>query len=276
MTFFAIIFLLCFSFCFSLYGDVMDKEFHDKIMIYRDQIDRYDKEIERILLNRQSIVNNVGMLKSANGIENFMAVDREIDILYKMLNKLSAVYDKNAIISIYRAIITSSLFHENKFSCVAQDLNSLFLAREFFTSVIPCKIEKNYISILNNVTNNIGDVGAMKFPHHDIKEKWWLELCNKKYNNVKVFAVSPIIPNEIVGSSLLITRVKLDYEKISNTRKLFIVKNKSKLTNILDKNDAEILDYLDDVSLISIDNILTEDLIDNSDDCIFIGLYALM
>ena len=74
---------------------------------YRRKINRIDRRIMKMLIERYGSVESIGMLKKKDGLE---VVDnkRERDILRKIEKLKTGIKEKYYIASIYRAVFSSS------------------------------------------------------------------------------------------------------------------------------------------------------------------------
>ena len=86
----------------------MVKNKMNKLSIYRKNIDKIDKVIFRMLVNRQSLVKKIGIYKKVNGVKIFDK-ERENKIL-KKIRAESRKYKTNEknIEKIFKSIIKNS------------------------------------------------------------------------------------------------------------------------------------------------------------------------
>lgn len=154
---------------------------------FRKEIDDIDDKIIDLLLQRIDIVKQVGEWKEKNIAKNeiFIKPYRETAIVRDMIKKIKGKYPDNAIINIWRNIISASVNSEQKLSICAfvqkEDKTNYWLAREYFGNI--CDIEK--IQDANQVVENIStgkqSIGVLSI---DEKQKWWQTIPE----DVKIFA----------------------------------------------------------------------------------------
>ncbi|MBL0318974.1 MAG: chorismate mutase [Alphaproteobacteria bacterium] len=168
---------------------------HDNVLLeLRTQIDAIDDQIISLLKDRLAIVDQVGRHKKEMGINGcFLKPGREAAILKRVVMELRPHFPDAAIASMWRMIISASLFHEQKLKVSVfggDESKGYWLAREYFGSFVPINKHVSIGSVLSDVEKNDSVIGVVPLHWQEVPNHYWWQ--NLK-DNVSVFAVLPVV-----------------------------------------------------------------------------------
>lgn len=162
----------------------------------REKIDKIDDDIIDLLKERLDIVRSVGKLKKSEGQKlSFIRSGREAEMLRNLTKKIEGDFPKAAIATIWRMIISTSLYTEQEFKVLAyandEDNSCYWLAREYYGDFVDITCNPSADDIINMVGEDSTSVGIL--PLIDESESpWWIRPQEEK-NDIYVFARIPFI-----------------------------------------------------------------------------------
>ncbi len=189
----------------------------NKLAKLRNEIDKIDTDLLRLLSKRTEYVEKVGELKRITGENSsFIRPGREAVMLKKLSRQGAGKFPVPAIQSIWRSIISASLAVENGLNIAVLRNYDFDTSREIsgyfgsFSKYIICSSSDEILDKINK--NTIGVV--------DLSGKWWAKLSNEKYSKIKVFAAP--------GKNLYAI-AKIATEKTGEDKTLVVTKSPLKL-----------------------------------------------
>lgn len=171
----------------------------EDLIKYRNQIDQIDNEIVNLLIKRTKIVEKVGEYKSLHSkTSSFIRSGREANMLRDLIKKLEKTFPPQAVATIWRMIISTSLSTEQKMTikAYAYDGNDLcyWQAREYYGNFIDIECSDNLNEIISDVERGVCSVGILPLVE-DEKEPWWIRPESEK-NDIFVFARIPFVESK--------------------------------------------------------------------------------
>ncbi len=167
---------------------------------FRAEIDAIDDEIIALLRKRVNIVHQVGKHKAAAGGKlSFIRPGREASMLRDLAKKGADILPKEAIATIWRMIISSSLCIEQDMSIgvfVSQQNESCYwLAREYYGSFVKAKRYEKTSEVIDAVAKNEVAVGVLPLEMKEHETPWWVRPSDET-NDIFIFARIPFVVNE--------------------------------------------------------------------------------
>lgn len=193
----------------------------------REKIDAIDNKIIDLLNQRLSIVHEVGKhkAKNNNGL-SFIRSGREASMLRNLTSKIADNFAKEAIVAIWRVIISMSLNCEKPLSIetyVDTDKNECFWhAREYYGTFLPIAKTNNCNKIIDNVANGKVSVGILPMIDNN-NNPWWARPYDEK-NNIYVFAQIPFITKRNSDIKPVFAIANVVPEKTDGDATLFAIK----------------------------------------------------
>ncbi len=178
---------------------------------FRGQIDEIDGKIIALLQGRIEIVRQVGKHKAKmSQSQSFIRAGREANMLRDLTQKIGDEFPAEAIATIWRMIISTSLNTEQNMSIcayvTADDNTCFWLAREYYGSFIKTIVENSADKVIENVALGHTAIGILPLDDKS-PSPWWIRPENEK-NNIYVFARIPFIErNDNIAPVLAIANV---------------------------------------------------------------------
>jgi len=171
----------------------------DDLGYLRQRIDVIDDKIISLLRQRIEIVKKVKQLKNKdNSTLNLIRAGREASMLRNLVKKGGGDMPPEAIATIWRMIISSSLCVEQDMSIAAYvfegDYTCYWRAREYYGSFVDLVSCESADDVIGRVVKGESSIGIL--PLVDVSEvPWWVRPVEEK-NEIYVFARIPFIAQE--------------------------------------------------------------------------------
>lgn len=173
---------------------------------FRSQIDAIDEKIISLLKERVEVVKQVGEFKKATSAsQSFIRAGREAGMLRQLTKKAEGVFPPQAIATIWRMVISSSLGIEQDiaiYTYLGNDKTCFWLAREYFGTFLDMHQMENADRLIDIIANIPTAVGVLPLIDNS-QNPWWVR-PQKETNNIYVFARIPFIADENVTPVLAI------------------------------------------------------------------------
>ena len=188
----------------------------------RRSIDNIDDDLQRLIVQRARVVKEIAKIKSTSGV-SILRPGREIDLLYRLLNKDIAPLKSIEFVNIWREIIstiTSSVQSAFSVSVAAPaDSELAEETRNYYGSMIEKTFNHQIIDTLNEASKNNNIIGVLP-----LKNNWWSEDFPK---NLNIFAVLPFYIKKPVG--FLVGQVQNE-RSINNKTVVVVPKSEYKIS----------------------------------------------
>lgn len=167
---------------------------------YREQIDRIDVEIARLLVARMEVVRRVGALKRAQG-ENrsFIRPDREAIMLRDLMARFRETdFPESAAAGIWRIIIGASTATESPLNISVahghERGSAVALAREYFGPTLPCRLHDAPEGVLADMKADPHCIGVLPADYPVGPEgPWWWQIATDLTHDAHIFARLPFV-----------------------------------------------------------------------------------
>ncbi len=169
----------------------------EKILALRRDIDRIDDKILALLQERAAIVKTVGKTKNlGNSKKSIICPGREANMVRRMVEKSEAPLSEVAVALMWRLIISSSIFIEEKtaVSVLATHDNKecYWLARECFGAFTPLQQQPTSTEIIKDIIEQKATVGVLPMWDEEAPRPWWVRMTEAN-DPPMVFAKLPFI-----------------------------------------------------------------------------------
>ncbi len=187
----------------------------EKLIAFREEIDRVDDQLIALLKEREQIVQKVGEFKREQGATGcFIRPGREANMLRRIWNTFeNEPFPNLAATSIWRMIIAASTGMESDFRISAyapsDDPTLFWLAREYFGAFTEITRQPNCNRVVGDIVSGETEVGIL--PHaKSSDDNWWVALAQQEENPPQIFAHIPFVTHSSENerySGLAIARV---------------------------------------------------------------------
>ncbi len=203
-----------------------------KLIEYRQEIDKIDQKIIDLLNERMEVVSKVGKYKEDMKDMFFIKSNREADMIKNLTHKVGKLIPKSVIVSIWRKIITSANVLEQDLKIGVNNPRNMekyhFLIKEYYGDFVPIINFDNSQQILSEIEAKKIQLGVFVLPNKNEKnpDYWWVDLA-KIDTKIKVFAQFPFVKyeiNEDKEQDNLVVVANKDSEKSTNDKTLLTIK----------------------------------------------------
>jgi chorismate mutase-like protein len=164
----------------------------------RSRIDRIDDQIHDLLMERCTLVEQIGALKA--GETDALRPGREAEILRRLTGRHLGTFPKAALVRIWREIVGALVGLQKPMTmAVAQPERGagfIELARNHFGVVWPVKTTPSAGQVIRMVAEDQAAVGVVPLPGHGPAEAeaWWATLTADRPDIPRVIARLPVYP----------------------------------------------------------------------------------
>ncbi len=166
---------------------------------FRSKIDVIDNKIINLLKSRMAIVARVAEFKKSNNYKFFIRSAREADMIKDLQKKCDFSFSKSAIFDIWRKIIASSNFIEQKLKITIHNPKNIpdyfYLVRQYYGDFFPINSSKSAKNIISQINKNQIQIGVFTSIQETKNQSWWSILSNSK-SETKIFALIPKANNK--------------------------------------------------------------------------------
>ena len=210
-----------------------NKNFKDKLLQFRQDIDLIDDQILDLLIKRADIVKGVKILKEENNDKFFVKSAREADMIRELIKKSDNKIPDELILNIWRKIISFSNYFEQKINIALHnpEKNPNFerILRSYYNDSMPIVELDNSATIFKDLEAGKFQIAYFALPkeNNDQYNKWWINLANNQ-SGIRVFVKIPLFKNgfeyELVGIAIK------DDEKSNQDRSLLVIEQSKDFT----------------------------------------------
>jgi chorismate mutase len=237
---------------------------------FRSEIDIIDNKIINLLKSRMAVVAKVAEFKRKNNYKFFIRSAREADMIKDLQKKCDFSFPKSAIFDIWRKIISSSNFFEQKLKITIHNPKNIpdyfYLVRQYYGDFFPINSKKSAKNIISEINKNQIQIGVFALKQETNNQSWWEIISNSK-SEVKIFALiakanSKEKTTHAQNDLFLVASKEAEKSKQDNsllTLKISKDISQNKILSILKKArlSAKILDSKDLIYLIEIKGFYT-------------------
>ncbi len=161
----------------------------------RAEIDRIDDQIHDLLMQRALVAESVRTLKEDERVK--IRPGREATMLYRLAARHSGAFPKQAMLRIWREIISGTLAIEGPFFVAVQTPGNsngyMDLARDHYGTFTYLNRHESSAAVIDAVDQGDASVGILPFPQRDATDSWWRYLASSGAQAPKVIARLPFI-----------------------------------------------------------------------------------
>jgi len=166
----------------------------ESIDALRRDIDRLDDALHDLLMRRAGLAERIGAAKRRDGAaRSFMRAGREAHIMRHLLARHDGVFPSQAMVRIWREIISGTLSVEAPQSLVmappcdeAEAVPYRDGVRDHFGSATPLSLRPDAQAVLYDLESGAATVGVLPVPRPGTGADWWQRLAGQSAPRVVV------------------------------------------------------------------------------------------
>ncbi|PWB93591.1 chorismate mutase [Methylosinus sporium] len=173
----------------------------------RDEIDRIDREMHGLLMQRGEIIDRLIAVKGPNGASAFRP-DREAKMMRALVSRHRGLLPVDTVEGIWRIIVSTFTYMQAEYSLHADDSGGDAAMRDsarfHFGFTVPYAAHHGAGAVVAAVAGSKGDLGMLRSAGAQEEGAWWARLVGE--NAPKIIARLPFVerPNHPAGLPVLI------------------------------------------------------------------------
>jgi chorismate mutase / prephenate dehydratase len=168
----------------------------------RREIDRIDRAIVALLIERTDVVRAIGERKGDNG-RLAMRPAREAVILRRLVAQAGDRFPPAVLVRMWRELLAATTRQQTPVSLAVHapaDHPAIWdLARDHFGSTTPCVRAESAGQALRAVSDGSATVAVLPLPHDE--DSWWLALMSDQPDRLRVFSRLPFVAGQADGDA---------------------------------------------------------------------------
>jgi chorismate mutase/prephenate dehydratase len=159
----------------------------ESIDALRRYIDRLDDAVHDLLMRRAELAERIGDAKRQDGASrSFMRAGREALIMRHLLARHDGSFPRQAMLRIWREIISGTLSIEGPQSLVmtpagddAKEPAYRDMVRDYFGSGTPLSVRPSAQAVLDDLESGSASIGVLPVPQSGVGADWWRRLAER-------------------------------------------------------------------------------------------------
>jgi chorismate mutase/prephenate dehydratase len=162
----------------------------------RREIDRIDRAIVGLLIERTDVVRSIGELKG-DRVDGRLAMRpaREAAILRGLVAEAGNRFPRSVLVRMWRELLAATTRQQTPVSLAVHapaDNPSIWdLARDHFGSTTPIARSESAGQAIRAVSDGSATIAVLPLPHDD--DTWWLALMSDQLDRLRVFSRLPFV-----------------------------------------------------------------------------------
>lgn len=176
---------------------------NDALAELRDEIDRIDLDMHRLLMRRGEIIDRLIAVKRAQGAGSAFRPDREAQMMRAVVERHRGLLPVDAVEGVWRVIVSTFTYVQANYSVHADDSGGdaqiRDSARFHFGFTVPYIPHHGAGAVIDAVAASQGDLGVLRASGSLGDGAWWMRLVGE--NAPKIIARLPFVerPNHPAG-----------------------------------------------------------------------------
>lgn len=204
----------------------------------RREIDRIDEAMHDLLIDRTSVVEDVGRAKAQLGEQvsdrpQFFRPGREALILRRLLARHRGLFPPRSLIRIWREIITGQLRVQTEVAVAVYSVEGRRMywdmARDQYGASATYQPYQRTHQVVSAVRSGSAAIGVLPMPQDDDGEPWWPLLAGTDNTTPRIVSRLPFAPQATSESGLAIACV--DPEATGDDRSYLLVETDGDISN---------------------------------------------
>jgi len=155
----------------------------DMLSELRDEIDRIDLAMHRLLIERGEIIDRLIEVKRAQGTACAFRPDREAQMMRALVERHHGLLPLDAVEGVWRVIVSTFTYMQAPYSVHADDsggdVQMRDSARFHFGFTVPYVGHHGALAVIDAVTRSRGDLGVLRASGGSGDGAWWLRLVDE-------------------------------------------------------------------------------------------------
>lgn len=175
----------------------------DTLAELRDEIDRIDLEMHRLLMQRGEIIDRLIAVKREQGAGPAFRPDREAQMMRALVERHQGLLPVDAVEGVWRVIVSTFTYVQANYAVHADDSGGdaqmRDSARFHFGFTVPYVAHHGAGAVIDAVAASQGDLGVLRATGGLADGAWWMRLVGD--NAPKIIARLPFVerPNHPAG-----------------------------------------------------------------------------
>ncbi|WP_416899104.1 MAG: chorismate mutase [Minwuia sp.] len=163
----------------------------------REEIDRIDGELHRLLRERAAVVKRIGLAKRTAGGSNaaFVRPGREAGLMRGLLERHDGALPAATVARIWREIMSAACFMQQPLRVALyapeRSISHWDLVRNHFGVLTPIRLCGSPQRVLQEAGEGNGAIGVLPWPEHDEAQPWWPNLAAEDSETMNIVGVLP-------------------------------------------------------------------------------------
>jgi len=154
-----------------------DPPHRESLVDLREEIDRIDTELHRLLMERGEIIDRLIVAKAKQGGGSAFRPDREADMMRGLVSRHKGLLPLDTVESIWRIIISTFTFVQSRYSVHGDmsggDARMRDCCRFHFGFTVPFEPQDNADAVIAAVAHSTGDLGLVPVEASPSAGPWW-------------------------------------------------------------------------------------------------------
>jgi chorismate mutase len=179
----------------------------------REEIDRIDTSLHRLLIERGEIIDRLIQVKAQQGGGSAFRPSREADMMRRLVERHHGLLPVDTVETIWRIIISTFTFVQANYAvhvdCSCGDAIMRDCCRFHFGFTVPLHTHDSAAQVIDAIQSCKGDLGLLPIKAEPPMGAWWMQLAGA--DTPKVIARLPFIerPDHPAGLPLFVIATPL-------------------------------------------------------------------
>jgi chorismate mutase len=157
-----------------------DPPLRESLAELREEIDRIDAELHRLLMERGEIIDRLIAAKARQGGGSAFRPGREADMMRGLVSRHKGILPLDTVESIWRIIISTFTYVQSSY-CVHGDISGgdaqmRDCCRFHFGFTVPFEPQDSAVAVIEAVARSTGDLGLVPVEPGPSSGPWWQSL----------------------------------------------------------------------------------------------------
>ena len=168
----------------------------------REDIDRIDGELHRLLRERAAVVKRVAVAKRTSGGDStaFVRPGREAELMRGLMARHDGALPAATVAAIWREIVSAACFMQQPLRVALyspeRSISHWDLVRNHFGVLVPIRLCGSPQRVLQEAGEGNGAIGVLPWPEHDEAQPWWPNLAAEDSETMNIVGALPFFESD--------------------------------------------------------------------------------